>query len=91
MSKGAICGILLIVAGGVLLVFQKISGLIGDGHGWDAICIVDLADPSAFNWIDKMTFLGINNLLDKIVMTPLYIILFCVGALFLIISGFKKN
>ena len=91
MGKGAIVGILLIVVGGVMLVFQKISGLIGDGGEWDAIRMVDLAAPSAFNWIDKMTFLGINNLLDIIVTAPLYILLFCVGVLLLIISGFRKN
>lgn len=91
MSKWAISGILLIVIGGVLLIFQKISGLMDDGGGWDAICLVDLFDPSAFDWIDKMTFLGINSLLDKIVMAPLYILLFCVGAICLILSSFVKN
>ena len=91
MSKGAISGILLIVIGGVMLVFQKISGLMGDEGEWDAICLVDLFDPSAFDWIDRITFLGINNLLDTIVLAPLYILLFCVGAILLIISGFKKN
>ena len=91
MSKGALSGILLIVAGGVILVFQKISGLVGDGNEWEALCLVDLFDPSAFDWIDGMTFLGLNNLLDTIVLAPLYILLFCVGALLLLISGFRKN
>ncbi len=91
MSKGAISGILLIVIGGVMLVFQKISGLMEDGGEWDAVCLVDLFEPSFFDWIDGMTFLGINNLLDTIVLAPLYILLFCVGAVLLIISGFKKS
>ena len=91
MSKGAICGILLIVAGGVILLFQKLSGLMGHGKEYEALCLVDLVDPGAFDWIDSVTFLGINNLLDTIVLAPLYILLFCVGAVLLIISGFKKN
>jgi len=89
MSKGAISGILLIVVGGVILLFQKLSVLM-DGTG-DAIRLVDLFDPSAFDWIDRMTFLGINNLLDTIVLAPLYMLLFCVGVVLLIISGFKKS
>lgn len=91
MTKGSISGILFIVIGGVMLLFQKISGLMGDGGEWDAICLVDLFDPSAFDWIDGMTFLSINHLLDTIVLAPLYVLFFCVGAVLLIISGFKKN
>jgi len=91
MSKGAISGLLLIVVGGVILLFQQLGNLMGTGRGAEALCLVDLFDPSAFDWIDSMTFLGINNLLDTIVLAPLYMLLFFLGAVLLIISGFKKN
>lgn len=91
MSKGAISGIVMIVIGGVILLFQQLGSLMGDGKDYEALCLVDLVDPGAFDWIDSMTFLSINKLLDTIVMAPLYILLFCVGAVFLIVSGFKKN
>lgn len=91
MSKWAVSGIISIVIGGVILVFQLISGIMGESGSWTSLCLVDLFDPSSFNWIDHMTFLHINNLLDRIVIAPLYILLLCLGAVLLIISGFKKS
>jgi hypothetical protein len=89
MSKGTIIGMLLIAVGGVMILFQKLSVLMEKSG--DAIRLVDLADPSAFDWIDRMTFLKINALLDIIVTAPIYVLLFCLGAVFLIISGLKKD
>lgn len=91
MSKWAISGLLFVIVGGLLIFFQKLSSLMGNNGEWDTLCLVDLFDPKYFNWIDSMTFLGLNNLLDTIVLAPLYILLLCIGAVLLIISGFKKN
>ncbi len=91
MSKWAINGLIMIVIGGVMLGFQQLSRLMGSDGGWDAICLVDLLDPSSFDWIDAMTFLGLNNLLDTIVLAPLYLVLFVVGGILLLISGFVKS
>ena len=92
MSKGALTGVILIAIGGVMLIFQKISGLIEDGREVAPICLVDLFDPSYFDWIDGWTFLSINRLLDTIVISPIYILLLIVGAIVLIIGGFfSKN
>ncbi len=90
MSKLAVSGIISLVIGGVILLFQQLGNLMGTGGG-EALCLVDLFEPSNLDWIDSMTFLGLNNLLDTIVLTPLYILLFVVGAVLLIISGFIKS
>ena len=89
MSKWSISGVIIIVIAGTLPLFQSLGGLMGTG-GQNAVCIVDLVKPESLNWIDSMTFLYLNNLLDTLVLTPLYILLFCVGAVLLIVSGFKK-
>ena len=90
MSKWAISGILCMVIGAVILGFQKIGNLMGQSASYESLCLVDLFEPEVFNWIDGVTFLGINNLLDMIVLAPIYILLFIVGGVLLIISGFIK-
>jgi len=89
MTKLSISGLLFVVVAGVMFLFQHISGLMGNPVH-DPVCIVDLVEPESLNWIDGLTFLHINDLLDTIVLAPLYILLFIVGAVILIISGFKK-
>ena len=91
MSKWAISGLAMVVLGAVLLGFQKISGLMGGDGGWDALCLVDLILPDHLNWIDGVTFLGLNRLLDMLVLAPLYLLLLCVGGICLLVSGFLKN
>jgi hypothetical protein len=89
MSKWAIGGIAAVVIGAVMLLFRKIGGLMGSGSR-EPLAIVDLVDPESLNWIDSVTFLSINNLLDTIVLAPIYTLLFIIGAVLLVISGFKK-
>lgn len=91
MSKWAIIGLICMVVGVVILGFQKISNLMGRSGSYESLCLVDLFSPEAFNWIDGITFLGINNLLDMIVLAPVYVLLFCVGGVMLIVSGFLKS
>ncbi len=91
MSKLGLWGLFLMIGGGVIIGFQQISRLVGQSGSYDTLCLVDLFQPDFFNWIDSMTFLGINRLLDTIVMAPIYIILLIVGGVMLIISGFFKS
>ena len=89
MTKLSISGLLFIVVAGVMFLFQHISGLMGDPVT-EPVGIVDLVSPESLNWIDSLTFWRINDLLDTIVLAPLYILLMIVGVVILIISGFKK-
>ena len=89
MSKWAISGLVSVVVAAVMLLFRKIGGLMGNALR-EPLAIVDMVSPESLNWIDSVTFLGINNLLDTIVLAPIYILLFIVCTILLIISGFKK-
>ena len=90
MSKWAIYGLVLMAIGGVIFGFQKIANLMGQSGSYESLCLVDLFEPGFFDWIDGVTFLGLNHLLDMLVLAPLYIMLLCVGGVLLIISGFFK-
>lgn len=89
MTKLSMTGLLFVVAAAVIFLFQHISGLMGHPVT-EPVCIVDLVSSESLNWIDSLTFLHINELLDIIVLAPLYILLFIIGVILLIISGFKK-
>jgi hypothetical protein len=73
-----------------MLLFRLLGGIMGTGGGEPALAIVDVVSPESLSWIDGMTFLHLNNLLDTIVLAPIFILLFIVGAILLIISGFLK-
>lgn len=90
MTKLSISGLLLVVVSGVMFLFRRISGLMGESGVNEPVCIVDLVPPESLNWIDSLTFLRINDLLDTIVLAPLYVLFLIVGVVLLIISGFKK-
>lgn len=62
----------------------------GEGEHWDNIAMVDLAPPSAFTWIDKITISYLYDACDYIVTMPLFIFLFAVGIFFFIINAFVK-
>jgi hypothetical protein len=89
MTKLSMAGLLFVVVAAVLFLFRQIAGLMGSA-GNEPLAIVDLVAPESLNWIDGLTWLRINDLLDTIVLAPLYILLFIVGVVILIISGFKK-
>jgi hypothetical protein len=89
MTKLSISGLLFIVVAGVMFLFRKISAIMGN-PATEPLAIVDLVSPESLNWIDSLTFWRINDLLDMIVMAPLYVLLIIIGAVILIISGFRK-
>lgn len=89
MTKLSISGVLFIVVAGVMFLFRQISGLMGNPVA-EPIAIVDLVRPESLTWIDNLTFWRINDLLDMIVMAPLYILLIIIGVIILVISGFRK-
>lgn len=91
MSKWSITGMLLCVAGLVMLGFQVISRLVGQADNWENLSLYDYVDAEKLAWIDDVTWLGMNNALDAIVEAPLYILLLVTGGICLLISGFVKH
>lgn len=91
MSKWSIMGLLLCGSGLLMLGFQVISRLVGQEDDWQSLSVYDLSDPEKLEWIEKLTWFGIDRAVDFVFSAPLYLLLLIVGGICLIISGFIKN
>ena len=91
MSKLTVVGLLLCVVGGVIFGFEVISSLVGQEHAWQSLCLYDVTNPDTLDWIDSVTWLGLDKGLDAVAVAPLYILLLVVGGICLLISGFVKT
>ncbi|MDX9785953.1 MAG: hypothetical protein RBT11_04220 [Desulfobacterales bacterium] len=91
MSKWSITGGLFCIAGLLLLGFQALSSLTGQEGQWKSLCLYDVVNPEHLEWIDKLSWLGMDRAADYIAASPLYVLLLIVGGILVIISGFIKN
>lgn len=91
MFKMSVMGGIMIVAGLVIYGFQVIGSLVGSESEWNGLCLYDVIDPDKLEWIDRLTWLGVNQALDSIASAPLYIVLPIVGGIMLAMSGFRKS
>ena len=88
MSKFTFAGLASLLIGAVLIAFQVIGGLIstaGDSV-WKNLTLMSIIGETHFSWIDGMPEGIIQNCVQYIVTMQLFLLLFCVGILFLIIG-----
>ncbi|MEA3279138.1 MAG: hypothetical protein U9Q38_00865 [Thermodesulfobacteriota bacterium] len=89
MSKCYIVGGLLCIGGLLLVGFQAISSVMTpDEIVWKSLNLAGIVDAEYLKWIDSISWYNIQKIIKYIVTMPLYILLFCVGGLFLVIGGF---
>lgn len=88
MSKLTIAGLVSWFIGGLIFGFQVIGGLVNSGGDidWKNLILMDVIGKSHFDWIDGMSEGIVHNVVQYIVTMPLYLLLFCVGILFLILG-----
>lgn len=88
MSKLTIAGLVSWFIGGLIFGFQVIGGLVSSGGDidWKNLILMDVIGKSHFDWIDGMSEGIFHNVVQYIVTMPLYLLLFCVGILFLILG-----
>lgn len=88
MSKLTIAGLVSWFIGGLIFGFQVIGGLVSSGGDidWKNLILMDVIGKSHFDWIAGMSEGIAHNIVQYIVTMPLYILLFCVGILFLILG-----
>jgi hypothetical protein len=92
MNKLALIGIVLIVAGGVLIGFEKISDLLVTAEGgYDTLNILEIFGEDAFKWLNDINIDALKDSLTFVVEAPLYMIFFVLGGVFLLASGFIKK
>ena len=88
MSKLTFAGLVSWFIGGVLIVFQVVGGLISTGGdlAWKNLTLLDVFGKTNFSWIDGMSEGAIQNIVQYIVNMQLYLLLICVGILFIILG-----
>ncbi len=91
MSKLALIGVLFVTGGFLILGFQGISSFMDQDYNWEDLAIVDVVDSEQLDWIDGISYQAIQNAADYVVAMPLYIILFIIGGILLLISGFIRK
>jgi len=95
MSRLNIAGIVCCLAGAVVLGFQAISTLMDPSASaitkksmaWKKITIVGMAGKENLEWINKISWESIQNLLNSAVNMPLYILLIGIGISCLILGA----
>jgi len=88
MSKLTIAGLVSWFIGGLLIAFQVIGGLVSSGGDlvWKNLTLLDAIGESHFDWIAGMSEGIVHNSAQYIVTMPLYLLMICVGILFLILG-----
>lgn len=76
------------LGGGLLLGFQALSTVVGTKGAWKSLTLVDIAGEENFAWLGKSTLFGLAGIVESLVTMPLFILLFCIGGLFLILDYF---
>ncbi|MBN1932093.1 MAG: hypothetical protein JW786_10855 [Desulfobacterales bacterium] len=87
MSKFTILGIISCIGALILIIFQAISSVMGTEAVWKNLTLVDIFEPEFFAWTDKVSWFGIEKMLDFLIAMPLFLLLLCIGILSLIIGG----
>ena len=88
MSKLTIAGLVSWFIGGLLFGFQVLQGLVSTGGDmqWKNLMLTDVIGQSHFDWIAGMPDGIFHNFTQYLVTMPLYLLLFCIGILFLILG-----
>ncbi len=93
MSKLTIAGLVSWFIGGLLFGFQVLKGIVGTGGDmvWENLILLDVIGKSHFDWIAGMPDGIVHNIAQYIVTMPLYLLLFCIGILFLILNSLMSK
>jgi len=88
MSKFTLAGLASLFIGAILIAFQVIGGLISTGGDlvWKNLTLMDIIGKTHLSWIEGMSEGTIQNIVQYIVTMQLFLLLICVGILFLILG-----
>jgi len=96
MSIFSIFGIILLLAGLGLLVYQAIDALMALGSSNNFVFInirlIDILDDKYLAWInDSIPSTVLHNIADVVFTAPLFLLLMLAALLFFLINAFKKS
>ncbi|MEW6670614.1 MAG: hypothetical protein AB1427_02870 [Thermodesulfobacteriota bacterium] len=88
MTKYRLIGILSCVAGGVLIGFQTLSGVMGTKTSMQSSSLMDVVGPQYLEWVGNTSFFGLEKIAETIVTMPLFVLMFGIGGLFFVLDYF---
>ena len=74
--------------GGLLFGFQALEALISSGGdtAWKNLTLTDVIGQNYLDWVNGMSKGTIYDIVQYVITMPLFLLLFCVGILFFILS-----
>lgn len=90
MFKLSTVGLLSLLGGVLVLVFQTISSLV-EQAGWVEHSLDTLLDPKYLGWMDGASWFGLEKIAVYLVMMPLFMLLIGLGVLLLTVSFFTAK
>lgn len=91
MSKFSFMAFMFLIGSILLLGFQSIARLMGTQGEWKGFNMIKLFGPKYFNWIDDISFYGLEQILLFIASMPLFVFLFCMSVLLFILDKFYSK
>lgn len=96
MSKLNLLGIISLIGGGLLLGFQGLATFMGIGTKeeelvWKSLNLIDVFGETNFDWIDGISIIYIKEAASYLTTVPLFILCFCLAAIFFILKIFIRG
>lgn len=91
MSKFYAIGIVALLGGLIVLLFQAISSVMTPGVVvWKSITLMSVVDPLYLNWVHAISWDGMKQCLEYLLSLQLYMLLIGSGCLSFLIGGIRK-
>ncbi len=92
MSKFNLAGLIFLVGGAVMVIFQAVASMKTAGDiTWEPQSLVTLFGEDAFLWIDDVSVVFVQDLAITAINQQVFILLFGLGAICLIIGMITKK
>ncbi len=91
MTKLNILGLISLIGGALLIGFQGLGTFMGQESGWKSLNLMDVFGEESFNWIDSISVFYVKEAANYIAAMPLFILFFCLAALFFIFNMILKD
>lgn len=81
-------GLLLLIGGFLLVVFQGIAMFMGTKAIWKSITLMDLIGQESLSWVNDISIYVLQQGVQFVLTTPIYIMCFAVGGGLLMLKSF---
>lgn len=91
MSKCTVLGIIFWLGGFVFVIFQGMSLKAGTKEVWMTLSITDIVGRQYFQWIDGISWLFFQQIMNFLISLPVCAMFFVGGLIMFVIDGSKRS